>query len=59
MNVITGLLFRHLLTSVGGAVVAAGWLTATDWQTVVGAISSLVGIGLSVWNKQRKGMFVK
>lgn len=53
MQAITGLIIRHTLTSVGGALVAAGWLTAADWQTVIGAISGLVGVALSVIQKRR------
>jgi hypothetical protein len=49
--VLAGLLLRHVLTFAGGA---AGYIGAIDGNTIqlaVGAVSTLVGIGLSIYNK--------
>ncbi len=49
-NIVAGLA-RHLLTSVGGAIVTAGYLDGSDFSTAVGALSALVGVGWSVYQK--------
>jgi len=42
---------RHLLTALGGALVTNGVLTGGQVQDGIGAISILVGIGCSLYNK--------
>lgn len=40
--------FRHLLTILGGVFVAKGQIGADDMNTVIGAVSALAGVGLSI-----------
>lgn len=51
LQMILGLLLRHGLTALGGALAANGVLVDADIQTVVGAVSALAGVGLSYLNK--------
>jgi hypothetical protein len=44
-------LFRHLLTILGGIFVAKGQIQADDMNTIIGAVSSLAGVGLSIKSK--------
>lgn len=41
-------LARHILTTVGGSLVAKGVLEASDAETAVGALMALIGIAFSV-----------
>lgn len=47
-------LIRHALTAGGGALVAGGYLDASQAQAGTGAILALVGIGLSLWDKRSR-----
>lgn len=49
-DIILGLI-RHVLTIVGGYYVARGKLDSGSADTIVGAISSLIGVVWSVQNK--------
>ena len=42
---------RHLLTLVGGYYVASGKLDASNADTIIGAVTSLVGAGWSIKHK--------
>lgn len=44
-------LFRHLLTILGGIYVAKGQIQADDMNTIIGAVTSLAGVGLSIHSK--------
>lgn len=44
-------LFRHMLTIIGGIYVAKGQIDADTMNTVIGAVSSLAGVGLSIKHK--------
>jgi hypothetical protein len=44
-------LLRHLLTLVGGYYVASGKLDASNAETIIGAVTSLVGAGWSIKHK--------
>lgn len=54
INLIGLPLIRHALTSGGGALVAGGYLDASQAQTASGAVLTLVGIGLSLWDKRTR-----
>ena len=45
-------LVRHFLTTAGGGLVTGGVIAESDLSTGVGAILTLVGIGLAVLNKK-------
>ena len=47
-------LIRHALTAGGGALVAGGYIDASQAQAGTGAILALVGIGLSLWDKRSR-----
>jgi hypothetical protein len=44
-------LIRHVLTLVGGYYVASGKLDPTSADTIVGAVTALVGTGWSIKHK--------
>jgi hypothetical protein len=50
-NQIAGIV-RHILTSVGGALVAAGYLTSDEWTAVAGALAVLIGVAWSIITKR-------
>jgi hypothetical protein len=52
LKVILGIV-RHVLTAAGGGLVADGWLSGDDLNTAIGAITTLVGIVWSVWEKRQ------
>jgi hypothetical protein len=43
---------RHLLTTVGGALVAAGYLTSDEWTAVAGALAIVIGVVWSIITKR-------
>jgi hypothetical protein len=43
---------RHVLTAVGGALVAKGVVDAATAEAAIGAIVTLAGLGWSVWEKK-------
>lgn len=49
-EVILGL-FRHLLTIAGGYFVATGKIDASHVDTIIGSLTALAGVGLSVHHK--------
>lgn len=52
-SIIMGVL-RHLLTTVGGALVGSGYVTDGDVQSVVGSIMTLIGVIMSAINNKNK-----
>ena len=44
-DVLSGII-RHVLTTAGGALVAAGYLTSDQWTTIAGALAVIIGV---VW----------
>lgn len=48
-----GSVFRHLLTGIGGAFVARGLGSASEWEAIAGGITAVVGVVLSFVNKKR------
>lgn len=45
-------LVRHLLTALGGLLVAKGYVDDTTMVTVVGALATIIGAGWSVYTKR-------
>lgn len=45
---------RHVLTTAGGSLLAAGVITAGDVETVAGAVVVLVGVIWSLVEKRKK-----
>lgn len=43
---------RHVLTTVGGATFVTGNMDPTQWQTIAGAVTALVGVAWSLANKK-------
>lgn len=52
MDKILGII-RHVLTGVGGALVTAGVLTATQTDTILGSVLALVGVIWSIVSKNK------
>lgn len=46
-------LIRHALTAGGGGLVANGTATNDEWQQLVGAIITIIGIVWSIWQRQQ------
>jgi hypothetical protein len=46
---------RHVLTTAGGALVAAGYFTSDQWTTIAGALTVIVGVVWSVISKRATG----
>ena len=46
-------IIRHVLTTVGGIVVAKGTIDESTMVTVVGALTSLLGVAWSIWAKRK------
>jgi len=46
-------LARHGMTTAGGALVANGLVTQDELASGIGAVLTLVGIGLSIYNKRK------
>jgi hypothetical protein len=44
-------LARHLATTAGGALATYGLIAASQTEAVSGAILTLIGVGLSAWDK--------
>ncbi len=51
-------LARHLLTFVGGALVTLGWFDQATAQSLVGALTTLVGIVWSLFDKKNVQMLL-
>ena len=49
-----GLLFRHFLTTLGGAAVGSGIVSASEVETVTGAVVTLAGVALSAYEKKKR-----
>ena len=47
-------IIRHVLTTLGGALVASGTIDNTQLQTGAGAVAVIIGIGWSVWAKRKE-----
>ena len=47
-----GLIARHVLTTIGGGLVASGAIDSGQLETGIGAIMVLSGIAWSVWQKK-------
>jgi hypothetical protein len=45
---------RHILTVLGGIFVARGYADADAVNTAVGAATTLVGVGWSIWDKRER-----
>ena len=50
-DAISGLI-RHFLTTAGGGLVAAGYLTSEQWATIAGALAVIIGVVWSVISKR-------
>ena len=49
---ITGSVMRHLLTGIGGVLVAQVWVSAEDWEKLLaGAIVAVAGLVWSIYQK--------
>ena len=46
-------LVRHLLTTLGGGLVANGYMTNADLQTAIGAVIALAGFAWSLYQKSQ------
>lgn len=44
---------RHLLTAVGGGFFASFGITGSTMEAVVGAVSTLIGVAWSIYDKKK------
>jgi len=49
----TGLFARHLLTTLGGVIVAKGWIDSNQLEPIIGAVLVISGVVWSIIQKQR------
>lgn len=54
LQIILGLIIRHLLTAFGGGVFTEALLAGDTVNQIAGATAGIVGIGLSVLDKKKK-----
>lgn len=59
IGVIVGLVLRHVLTGIGAAAVAKGYITEDVLTQVVGAVGTLAAVGWSFWQKAKSGTLTK
>ena len=52
LEIILGVL-RHILTGLGGVLVAKGWADDSQIGEAAGALCTLIGFGWSVWHKRQ------
>jgi hypothetical protein len=52
MNDKTAGIIRHALSSVGGALVAAGYLTSDEWTAIAGGLAIVIGVVWSIIAKR-------
>jgi hypothetical protein len=45
---------RHILTALGGGLVASGNATDGDVQAIIGGIVAAVGVIWSIWSKRKQ-----
>jgi hypothetical protein len=55
MHAIVGLIIRHVLSGAGGALLASGYVGASEWEAISGGALALVGVVMSYINKKRNG----
>ena len=54
LQIIIGLLLRHILTAIGGGAFIQGLMTDDIINQTAGVVAGLVGVGLSALNKKKK-----
>lgn len=47
-------LTRHLMTGIGGAMMASGVGTSTQWEAITGGLVAVVGVAFSVRQKRAR-----
>lgn len=45
-------LIRHGLTTLGGVLISKGWLDGGEMEQLIGAVVTILGVGLSIWAKR-------
>ena len=53
MQVMVAGIVRHVLTTIGGGLIASGTLSHDELSTAIGAISTLIGVAWSVLGKRK------
>jgi hypothetical protein len=54
MNTFIAGIIRHIITTLGGAAAAQGYIGESDVQLIAGSVVTLIGVGMSVWDKYQK-----
>lgn len=54
MNPVYAGLIRHLLTALGGALAAKGYIGSGDVELVAGALATIIGVAWSVYEKRKQ-----
>jgi hypothetical protein len=44
---------RHILTAIGGGLIATGNVTEGDWQAIVGGVIAAIGVVWSILQKRK------
>ncbi len=53
LEIILGILFRHLLTLAGGSALTQGLLAGDTVNQIAGITATVIGVGLSALNKKK------
>lgn len=53
LQIILGILIRHALTTIGGGAFVEGLLTGDFINQAAGAVTTVIGLGLSALNKRK------
>ncbi|OGT59080.1 MAG: hypothetical protein A3E01_06075 [Gammaproteobacteria bacterium RIFCSPHIGHO2_12_FULL_63_22] len=54
MQIVVGAVVRHVLTMVGGGLIVNGSVTGDEMTQVIGAVTTVIVIGISVFQKWQK-----
>lgn len=55
MNAVTvSAIARHVLTFVGGVLVSTGWIDSGTVTELTGAVATVAGVILSIWEKAQR-----
>lgn len=52
-EMIVGLVLRHLISGVGAALIAKGYIDDSAWQTISGGLLATIALIASYFNKKR------
>jgi uncharacterized membrane protein SpoIIM required for sporulation len=52
-SAVVGSVVRHLITTVGGALLAKGVLDAGQLEIIAGSLAAIAGVAWGIWQKKK------